>query len=78
MAKVAFTPLRNLRRARTLNQADLARLVGVTQQAMSRFERGEEQLPVDVAARLAAILGVSARDIVAEPSEPEQDTEVRA
>lgn len=58
-----FTPLRNLRRARTLNQADLARLVGISQQTLSKYESGRLEPSADVLARLAAILGVSARDL---------------
>lgn len=62
------TPLRNLRRARTLNQAQLASLVGVSQQTLSKFESGRLRPSEDVAARLAAILGVSAADLFPSPS----------
>jgi transcriptional regulator with XRE-family HTH domain len=56
-------PLRNLRRARTLNQQDLARLVGISQQSLSKFEKGTLVPSVDVQARLAAILGASRADL---------------
>jgi len=52
-------PLRNLRRVRTLNQEDLARLVGIGQQSLSKIERGLLVPSVDVQERLAAILGAS-------------------
>ena len=57
------TPLRNLRRARTLNQTDLARLVGVSQQTLSKMERGLLTPSPDLRARLAAILGVAAHEL---------------
>lgn len=53
------TALRNLRRARTLNQAEMARLIGVAQQTWSKYEKGALVPPVDVQARIAAILGAS-------------------
>lgn len=55
-------PLRNLRRARTLNQDDLARLVGISQQSLSKIEKGILLPSADVQARLAAILGASRKD----------------
>jgi transcriptional regulator with XRE-family HTH domain len=51
------TPLRNLRRARTLNQANMAGLIGVTQQTWSKYESGVVIPPKDVQVRIAAILG---------------------
>jgi len=56
-------PLRNLRRARTLNQEELARLLGISQQSLSKIEKGILVPSVDVQARLAAILGVSVTDV---------------
>lgn len=55
--KKAETPLRELRVARTLNQAQLARLVRVSQQTLSKYESGAIVPPVHVQARIAAILG---------------------
>lgn len=63
------TPLRNLRRARTLSQADLASLAEVSQQTLSKYERGLLTPSTDVRARLAAILGVSVRDLFEEEKE---------
>lgn len=51
------SPLRNIRRARTLSQTDLADLVGVSQETISKAERGTLQLSHDLQERIAAILG---------------------
>jgi transcriptional regulator with XRE-family HTH domain len=53
------TPLENLRRARTINQATLARLIGVSQQTLSKFEKGLLVPSPDVQERLAVILGTA-------------------
>lgn len=55
----AQTPLRNLRRARTISQQQFARLLGVSQQAYSKYESGQLVPSVDMQARIAAILGVA-------------------
>lgn len=54
----AVSALRNVRRTRTINQEELARLVGITQESLSKAERGLLRLRPDVQARIAAILGV--------------------
>lgn len=53
------TPLANLRRARTLSQADMARLLRVAQQTYSKYESGRLAVPADIQARIAALLGVA-------------------
>lgn len=55
----ADSPLRNLRRMRTISQDDLARLAGITQESLSKAERGILRLSPDVQALIATILGVS-------------------
>lgn len=57
------TPLRNLRRARTLNQDDLARVVGISQQSLSKIETGVLVPSMDVQARIAAVFGVSRHEL---------------
>ena len=52
-----------MRRARTLTQVDMARLLDVTQQTYSKYESGQLRPPVDVQARIAAVLGVPAREL---------------
>ena len=56
-------PLRNLRRSRTINQATLASLLGISQQTLSKYEKGVLTPSVDLQARLAVILGVSRADL---------------
>lgn len=63
MRKAPKTPLFNLRRARTLNQEQLAALVGISQQSLSKMERGLIMPRPDVQERLAAVLGTSAADL---------------
>jgi transcriptional regulator with XRE-family HTH domain len=57
------TPLENLRRARTITQANFARLIGVSQQNYSKYESGVITPSVDMQARIAAILGVSRAEL---------------
>ena len=53
------TRLRQLRKARTLTQVDLARIAEVSQQSIAAYEQGRAVPSRDVQARLAAILGTS-------------------
>lgn len=53
------TPLENFRRARTLSQAQMADLLGVTQPTYSKYEAGRIAPPDDIRARAAAILGTT-------------------
>jgi transcriptional regulator with XRE-family HTH domain len=63
------TPLRNLRRARTLTQADIARLLDVSQQTYSKYESGLIRPSADIQARIAAVLGVSKRELFPDTEE---------
>lgn len=65
------SPLKNMRRARTLSQADLAMLADVSQQTISKAERGILHLTRDVQERIAAILGTSRHDLFPEESATE-------
>lgn len=76
MRKKTHSALENLRRARTLNQATLADLVGVSQQTISKAERGLLPLTKDVQERIATILGVERREIF--PSEQSEQDAVSA
>jgi len=55
--------LRQLRKARTLRQEDVARLLGVTESAYCLYENGKRTPPVHIKARIAAILGCSVADL---------------
>jgi len=55
-----------MRRARTMTQTDLAHVVGVTQETISKAERGRLQLSRDVQARIATVLGTSVDDLFQE------------
>lgn len=52
--------LKELRKAAKLTQADLARALGVTQQAVGKWEKGTSSPDPDTLARIAALLEVSA------------------
>lgn len=57
------SPLRQMRLTRTMKQDDLARMVEITQESLSKAERGLIQLRPEIQARLAAVLGVSPADL---------------
>lgn len=57
------TALRTLRRARTLTQEHMARVLGVTQKTYSEYESGKLTPSVPTKARIAAILGVAVGDL---------------
>jgi transcriptional regulator with XRE-family HTH domain len=65
------TPLRNLRRARTLTQTDMARLLNISQQTYSKYESGRLRPSADVQARIAALLGASRSELFGDDTERE-------
>lgn len=66
------TPLRNLRRARTLSQTTLAHLAEISQQSLSRAERGLQPLTKDVQERIATILGATRQEVFPDRVDVEQ------
>lgn len=60
------SPLRTLRRARTLTQEDLARIVGVSQEVISLAEAGKRVLSIPVQELIATVLGSSRRELFPE------------
>ena len=64
------SPLAQVRRSRTISQAALAQLADVSQQDISKAERGLRVLPLHVQLRIAAILGMPRVDLF-----PSQDGE---
>ena len=61
-----LSPLANLLKARSITQIDLARMVGLTQEHLSRIENGKAQLAPDMQARIATILGSTAETLFPE------------
>lgn len=53
-----------LRKARGMTQAELARSIGVSQQAVFAYEIGERRISVLVLAKLAKIFAVSVEEMV--------------
>lgn len=49
-----------------MNQEDLARLVDISQQHLSKIERGLLQPSKDIRERMAAVLGVAVSDLFPE------------
>lgn len=67
--KRVSTPLRNLRRARTINQANLASILHVSQQTLSKYERGVLTPSADMQELIAAVLGGSRAELFPEPTQ---------
>lgn len=64
--------LRDLRERAGLDKTALARLVGVSRQAITAYEKGEMQPTLPVASRIAAALGVTIDQLFAQwPDAPE-------
>jgi len=53
-----------LRKARAMTQAELARAIGVSQQAVFAYELGERRTSVLVLAKIAKVFGVSVEELV--------------
>ena len=50
--------LTKYRRLKKMTMAELADRVGVSQPTICRYERGERQMPVDMARKIATVLQV--------------------
>ena len=62
--KQYYERLRDLREDRDLTQAQIARLLNITQQVYSRYEKGINELPVRHLVTLCRFYGVSADKIL--------------
>lgn len=62
-------PLRQAREARSLSQADLAAAVGISRQSLHAIESGRAMPRVDVALRIARVLGAAAESLFAPRAE---------
>lgn len=69
--KLPTTPLKNLRKARSLSQAQLAAIAAISQQTLSKYERGLLIPPADLQALLATILGATRREAFPTETTPE-------
>ena len=58
--------LKEIRLARNVSQNALAEEVGITRRTLNRYEKSEFWPSVDIALRLARILGVTVQDIWSE------------
>ena len=52
--------IRELREDRDLSQSDIARILGTTQQVYSRYEKGENEMPIRHVITLCRFYNVSA------------------
>jgi transcriptional regulator with XRE-family HTH domain len=50
-----------------MTQAELAEAVGVSQESVARYEKGDTLPPIDVAARMASALGVALDRLISQP-----------
>lgn len=64
--------LKEIRLAQNMAQNVLAEQVGITRITLSRYEKSEFLPSVDIALRLARILGVTVQDIWIEDEEAEE------
>lgn len=55
--------LKDIREARNISQDDIAKQIGVSQQFISRVERGNKSISLDLAAEIADFLNVSLDEI---------------
>jgi len=55
--------LKDIREARNISQDDIAKQIGVSQQFISRVERGNKSISLDLAAEIADYLDISLDEI---------------
>ena len=65
-----FRRLRDLREDRDLKQTDVAALLGIRQTVYSRYERGYQNLPLELLLALADYYGVSTDYILGRTDNP--------
>jgi transcriptional regulator with XRE-family HTH domain len=71
--------IRREREAKDWQQADLARILGVTEATISRYETGERRVTPELLARLADLFAVSADHLLGrERDQADWEEEVRA
>ena len=65
-----FRRLRDLREDRDLKQTDVAAMLGIRQTVYSRYERGYQNLPLELLLALADYYGVSTDYILGRTNDP--------
>lgn len=63
-AKITGNKIRAYRKNKKLKQSELAEMVGTTTASVSRWERGEVQIPLEQAKNVAKALDVDLRDLL--------------
>ena len=66
-----MTRIQELRKARKMQQKELAILAGVTQPTVSSWERGTKEPTMENLEKLSAIFGVPIEEITSAPKEPD-------
>lgn len=56
--------VRDLRKEQDLTQAQLADLLGISQQLVALYERGQHRMPLDLLPEVARLLGVSVEEVL--------------
>lgn len=56
--------IKELRKARKMTLRELSAATGIAIQTISRYELGQQKLPLDRAIKFAAVLGVKVEELV--------------
>ncbi len=56
--------LKELRKAQNLTQAQLAQLLGISQQLVAFYEGGHQRIPIDLLPEVARLLGVRVEELL--------------
>ena len=56
--------IKELRKARKMTLRDLSAATGIAIQTISRYELGQQKLPLERAIKFAAVLGVKVEELV--------------
>lgn len=67
--------LRSLRKAANLTQLEVAKRLGITEQAVSRWENNHTEPNMEYCAKLCAILGCTLDDLTGHESQPLSEDE---
>lgn len=58
-----MSDVKRIRENAGITQSNLARLIGVSQEALSRYETGKRKIPVDVAIKIAKELNTNVESL---------------